>query len=80
VMGYISLPKVKVVGRVHTDSYSVCVCIYIHTLRVNYKSQLCLRLVDLFHAFEITYKAEEKMKFARRVNQGGINFLQFHAV
>jgi hypothetical protein len=61
------------------NTLRVCVCIYIYTLRDNYKSQLSLHVVDLFHALKITYKTEQKVYFTRRVKAGGINLLQFHA-
>ena len=42
---------------------------------VNYKSQLCLHVGDLFLAFDTTLIAEEKMNFARRVKTWGYKFI-----
>jgi len=37
--------------------------------------QLCLHFVNVFLALEVTYKAEEKKKFVRRVKTWGHKFI-----
>ena len=53
----------------------IYIYIYVYIYMVNYKSQLCLHVGDLFLAFDTTLIAEEKMNFARRVKTWGYKFI-----